>query len=147
MHCEIRTLLFVCTGNTCRSPMAAALARKQLDKRGRGDIMVESAGLAADGSPVSANAVAVLREIGVDIAGRASRPVTAEMCRQADIIAVMSPQHAAALTLRFGVPTEKVRVLGSGIPDPFGSGKDIYRLTRDRLDEAVAALLSSLEAV
>lgn len=141
---HVKTLLFVCTGNTCRSPMAQALARRQLDKLGRDDIMVESAGLAADGSPVSDNAAAVLRELGLDITGRPSRPVTAELCRQADVIAVMSPAHAAALALRFSVPADRVRVLGDGIPDPFGGGMDVYRLTRDRLDQAIQALLASL---
>lgn len=139
----VKRILFVCTGNTCRSPMAEALARRQLDKLGRDDIMVESAGLAADGSPLSANASAVLREIGLDIAGRPSRPVTADMCRAADILAVMSPAHAAALTLRFGADADKLRVLE--IPDPFGGDMALYRLTRDKLDEAVKMLLGSLE--
>ena len=139
----VKRILFVCTGNTCRSPMAEALARRQLDKLGRDDIMVESAGLAADGSPLSANASAVLREIGLDIAGRPSRPVTADMCRAADILAVMSPAHAAALTLRFGADADKLRVLE--IPDPFGGDMALYRLTRDKLDEAVKTLLGSLE--
>ena len=59
-----KSILFVCTGNTCRSPMAAALMRRALDKRGRSDIIVESAGLAADGSPASGNAVAAMAEQG-----------------------------------------------------------------------------------
>lgn len=141
----ITRLLFVCTGNTCRSPMAEALARQLLDKRGRDDIMVESAGLAADGAPASANAVAVLREVGLDIADRPSQPVTAAMCSRADHIAVMSPQHAAALMVRFGVPADKLSVLGGGIPDPFGGDMAVYRQARDRIRAALEALFSSFQ--
>lgn len=91
-----KSILFVCTGNTCRSPMAAALMRRALDKRGRSDIIVESAGLAADGSPASGNAVAAMAEQGVDLSAHRSRPATPALLRQADILAVMSPSHAMA---------------------------------------------------
>lgn len=135
------TLLFVCTGNTCRSPMAAALMRRRLAREGRAGT-AESAGLAASGEGASANAVAVLAEWGLDIAAHRSRRVTARLCGEADRVAVMSERHRAAL-LAMGVPEEKIVVLGAqegGIPDPYGGSLEDYRKTRDALERAVEAL-------
>ena len=115
-------ILFVCTGNTCRSPMAAALMRRRLDRAGAGDIIVDSAGLAAGGETVTPEAAAAMEEIGLPIAGRRSRPLTAALCREADII----------------------RLLGGGIPDPYGGNAALYRQTRDALERAVDALAEEL---
>ena len=93
-------ILFVCTGNTCRSPMAAALMRRRLDRAGAGDIIVDSAGLAAGGETVTPEAAAAMEEIGLHIAGRRSRPLTAALCREADIIAVMTTVTLFALEFK-----------------------------------------------
>ena len=137
-------LLFVCTGNTCRSPMAEALARHLLDKMGRDDIIVESAGIFASGEAVTAAAVEVMAEMGVDLQGRRSRQLTDEICRQADCIAVMTPSHAAILESQYKVSPEKIRLLGEGIPDPFGGNHALYRQTREALQQAISALLETL---
>lgn len=136
-------ILFVCTGNTCRSPMAAALMRRRLDAAKAGDIRVDSAGLAAGGEPVTPEAAAVLKEIGIDIAGQRSKLLTRTLCQQADIIAVMTPAHARALAA-YGVEPEKIRVLGEGIPDPYGGNTDIYRQTRAVLEQAVEGLVQDI---
>ena len=136
-------ILFVCTGNTCRSPMAAALMRRRLDMAGASDIIVDSAGLAASGEPVTSEAAAAMMEIGLDIAGRCSQPLTASLCQQADILAVMTPGHAAALTA-YGVEPGKIRLLGGGIPDPYGGNAAIYRHTREILEQAVNTLAEEL---
>ena len=131
----------VCTGNTCRSPMAAALLRQALDKRGREDILVESAGLAAGfASPASEHAVAVMREIGLDLSGHRSRPLTETLAADAARIVAMTDGHAAVLTDRFGVPPVRVIGPGRGIPDPFGGTPADYRRTRDALAEAMENL-------
>ncbi len=144
-------ILFVCTGNTCRSPMAAALMRRELDKRGRLDIMIESAGLAAFGEPANPNAVQAVSELDEKYAQplrqHRSRSVSAHLLEQADLIAVMSKSHAAAIVGR-GVNPEKVHILsaigGEGIGDPYGGDIDIYRLTRHQLEKAVACLADTL---
>lgn len=128
-------ILFVCTGNTCRSPMAKGYLRsKELS-----GVNVSSRGLTADGSPVSANSAAVMKEAGIDISRHVSRQLTDGDISAADKIICMSPSHAAVL-LSAGVPKEKLSVLGGGIPDPFGGSIEIYRNCRDLIFSAVDRL-------
>lgn len=136
------TIVFVCTGNTCRSPMAEVLMRDCLRRRGARAV-VSSAGLAASGEPAAAHAVTVLAEQGLDLSRHRSRPLTREMAESADILAVMTPAHRAMLEAA-GVPSAKIRVLGDGIPDPFGGDVAVYRRTRDALAKAVEALAEEL---
>lgn len=138
------TIVFVCTGNTCRSPMAAALMRQVLDKRGRRDIMVTSAGLAAAaGQPAARHAVEAMRECGADLSAHRARPIDDTLLCGADCFAVMSASHAAALAA-YGVPPERVHVLAAqsgGIPDPYGGlARRLPGRTRDILKDAVEAL-------
>lgn len=140
------TILCVCTGNTCRSPMAEVLLRRALERQGLSDVTVRSAGLAAGGEPASDHAVEAMAELGEDITAHRSQPVTAALCAQIDGFAVMTPAHAAALMTRFGVPPEKIRVLGGGIPDPYGGSLDDYRRTRDALAQAADDLAANMAA-
>ena len=139
-------IVCVCTGNTCRSPMAAALLRRELDRVGRPDVQVESAGLAADGSPATPQAVEVMAEWGIDIAAHRSRPLTAELLQQADAVLVMTPAHRQVL-LSVGMPADRVLVPDPPIPDPYGGDVELYRPTRDALQAAVQALAATLAPV
>lgn len=131
-------ILFVCTGNTCRSPMAAGY----LNALGLPGVAAESRGLAADGAPISENAQAVMAEKGIDCADHISRQITGDDIKNADKIICLSASHMAAL-LSSGVTREKLSVLGSGISDPFGGTKDIYRRCRDEIFAAVDTLVET----
>ncbi|MBP3389430.1 MAG: low molecular weight phosphatase family protein [Clostridia bacterium] len=133
----------ICTGNTCRSPMAAALLHRLLEARGRRDITVESAGLAADGSSVADNAADAMAALGVDISAHCSRPLTRELFLKTDRFLVMSPAHRQIL-LQAGAREEQVVILGGGIPDPYGGSLAVYMATRDRLSAALADWLDTL---
>ena len=125
--------LVVCTGNTCRSPMAKALVERY---QAEGD-EVQSAGLSVTGAAASVHAVMALREIGIDLGFHKSQLLTAEQVAWADEIGVMTPAHKVAVTSLFDVNPDKVIVLGKGIPDPFGLSLTDYRHTRDILQKAV----------
>lgn len=126
----MKTALFVCTGNTCRSPMAAAIFESfSLPFR------VKSAGLFADGSGYCDKSVDVLSEIGIDISGGNSRQLCLEDIN-ADIIFCMSESHRQAL-ISIGAQPEKITVLD--VSDPFGGDINIYRQCRDELLDKLAA--------
>ncbi len=130
--------LVVCTGNTCRSPMAKALIESM---QPAGD-EVKSAGLSVTGAAASVYAVLALREKGIDLSFHKSQLLTADMVAWADEIGVMTPAHKVAVTSVFDVDPARVTVLGKGIPDPFGMSLDEYRMTRDGLEKAVRDWLS-----
>ncbi len=129
-----KRLLFVCTGNTCRSPMAAALWRQMGGE-------AESAGLyAREGEPASANAVWAMDELGLDLTGHTARTVTEEMLRAADAAVCMTAGHAQALCARFPSMKDKVFVMPLEIPDPFGGDAEEYRACAERMRDALLLL-------
>ncbi len=129
-------ILFVCTGNTCRSPMAEGYLRS----KGIDGVTVLSRGLASDGSPVSLNSKTAMAEVGIDISSHISRQITDSDINKADKIICLSPSHRAVL-LSAGVPAEKLFVLGNGISDPFGGDISVYRRCRDEIFAAVDKLI------
>ena len=140
---EARRVLFVCTGNTCRSPMAAALLNDMARARGvcslgmdadGASIHAASAGLYAPlGAPISREAVEVLREAGIaplppnDYTAHTAATVTEQMIREADEVVAISASHAMELMMRFPEHISKIVTLQSDIPDPFGRGIAAYR--------------------
>lgn len=128
-------ILFVCTGNTCRSPMAEGYLRS----KGIDGVTVLSRGLASDGSPVSLNSKTAMAEVGIDISGHISQQITDRDIKNADKIICLSPSHRAAL-LSAGVPQEKLYILGNGISDPFGGDITVYRRCRDEIFAAIDEL-------
>ena len=129
-------ILFVCTGNTCRSPMAEGY----LKSKGIEGVTVLSRGLAADGSPVSLNSKKAMAEAGIDISSHISRQITADDINKADKIICLSPSHKAVL-LSAGVPENKLYILGDGISDPFGGSIETYRRCRDEIFAAIDILI------
>lgn len=132
-------VLFVCTGNTCRSPMAEGY----LKSKNIPNLEVESYGIYAAGDAVSENALKVMAEIGVDISAHISRPLDSSVF-SADKIYCMSDSHRKML-LSIGVSKEKVFVLSGGILDPFRGNLDEYRICRNSIVKAIDKLLSEGE--
>lgn len=152
----VKTILFVCTGNMCRSPMAEGIARKFLteklnreeDSLEQSDFRVTSAGTGAfGGSPPSPEAVEVMREKGIDISTLLSQPLTLELVREADYIFTMAPPHqesVKALDAEAGKRARLVSPDGRPIDDPIGQSMDVYRRVRDDLTQAVLQRLKGL---
>ncbi len=132
-------ILFVCTGNTCRSPMAEGYLKHKKIK----DINVKSAGIYADNEPVSENSRDVMDEIGINISSHLSCGITLDLLHWADKIFCMSPSHRSAL-LSAGVPCEKLFVLGLGILDPFGQDISVYRNCRDEIIREIDKIFSTV---
>ena len=113
-------ILFVCTGNTCRSPMAAAIARAA-------GVDAGSAGLyALPGDCATPQAVRAAALYGGDLTGHRARPVTAGLMAEAEAVYAMTAAHAAELARRFPSCQRKIRVLSPAIPDPFGGSDAVY---------------------
>lgn len=130
----MKNILVICTGNTCRSPMAEGIIKDIIKKRGLKDINVLSGGLAAlDGDMASKNAIDALAEIGIDISTHRSKSVFKDDLLNADCVYVMTPQHKNVIADALPEVEDKIKVLE--IPDPFGLNMDKYRECRDRLYE------------
>ncbi|NJK93493.1 MAG: ribose 5-phosphate isomerase B, partial [Blastochloris sp.] len=142
-------VLFVCTGNTCRSPMAEGFFR-EISREDSG-LTCGSAGIGAvGGQPASRNSVVVMEELGLDIRNSRSKPITAELIEEADFILVMTYSHLDSLLLLHPQASDKVFLLREFLPandrssreiiDPFGQSLDAYRNCRDQIRAAMEPL-------
>jgi protein-tyrosine-phosphatase len=147
-------IVFVCTGNTCRSPMAEAIARKAAIERGLASIDVSSAGTSAwEGAPASDGALLVAMERGMDLNEHRAQTLTRDIVQSSDIILAMGPHHL-----------ERIEALGGEgkgfllsdyashgashrpINDPIGAELEVYRATADELEEEIQRVMDRIMA-
>ena len=151
------TLLFVCTGNTCRSPLAAALARQRaatalemdedaLPARG---LRIASAGMMASaGAPASANSIAAAAEVGLDLIAHRASSASAELLEGAGLVYALANSHLDALLHHHPDLAGRAELLdpdGLDILDPFGADLDVYRATRDAIAAALDRRWSQID--
>lgn len=138
-------IIFICTGNTCRSPMAEGLFRAHggEDKTG---LTAASAGLfTQDGMPASQNAVAAAAELGADITAHRSRMLTPDMARDAHYLVCMTGAHYDRLCELFPDCADKVfTLLPEDISDPFGGDLETYRRAAAEIDKGVRSIIERL---
>ena len=150
----MKTILFVCTGNICRSPMAEGIFRRAVE--GRGTYRVLSAGLGAmEGQPPSPYAVQAVKELGIDISGQRSRMLTPELVHHADYIFGMTHSHIDTVMLLYPQAAEKtflvrdfdetLDIFEKDISDPIGGSYDVYLNCRDQIEQGLPSLLRFIE--
>ncbi len=148
----MKRILFVCTGNICRSPLAEALLKRALHERSVEEVSVESAGTGAwDGAPASEGAYLVALERGLDLSGHRARLLTRELVEDAAMILTMARHHRARVHELGG--EGRVHVLGeyvgktgeeAEVGDPFGGDLEVYRDTCAELEALIATVADRL---
>ena len=141
-----KNILFVCSGNTCRSPMAAALFNHRFSKY---EMKALSRGLFASGGPISENAVEALKRYGVEetpdnnYSLHVSANVDSDILEEADLVVAMTSRHALSLIISFPQFASKVTSFANDIPDPFGQDVDTYIKCLSKIDEELTKIFCS----
>ncbi len=152
---RLKSVLFVCTANICRSPMAAAIFDTVAASNGL-SFRAQSAGVAAlEGEPMTPNAATVLEEIGIHPPEHRARQVSASALEDADLVLTMSPQQLSAIKRQYGDKSgAKLHTLPDfatgvpsteGIPDPYGHTITAYRASMRQILEYVKRVAQRLE--
>lgn len=154
MKLKYKNILFVCTGNTCRSPMAEAILKKMIKEKSPGlcdGIKVSSAGTAAiNGAPPTYEAYDVMKRRGIDIESHNARLVNKEIINKADIVFAMTQRHYDELISRFPESKDKIFILKEyagieegekNVADPIGEPEEVYEKCARIIEESLEKII------
>ncbi len=143
MQRDKKYIAFVCSGNTCRSPMAEGIFNKLAAEKGI-DVVAESFGLqTVSGLPVSENSVKACAEIGVDLSGKRSVSVNDAILDRYEKFYCMSRNHSIILSEYFDIALDKLSVIN--VSDPYGGDENVYRQCRNQIYNSVNEIIDKYE--
>jgi protein-tyrosine-phosphatase len=149
---QLKKILFVCSGNTCRSPLAEGIARKIFSDRVKSPVTVSSAGSSAfEGAPASPEAVRVASRYGVDITGHQSRLLGPADVRDADLIVTMGEKHRSTVgvidpdALPYTVLLTSFCGQTGDVPDPIGGGMEAYERVYELIHRCLEKMADGLD--